>query len=73
MNGLVEWQFDEGAPRAGLFRAEASLKLAESAVDQILAALHGVMPASTVNRAAWERSTSRRPNCKSAVRTIALS
>lgn len=54
------------SPHVAGTTVEASLKLAQSAVDQILAALDGVMPASPVNPAAWEGSRSRRPKCTSA-------
>jgi hypothetical protein len=40
---------------------EASLLLARSAADQILAALRGDLPAFPVNKTAWEGSRSRRP------------
>ena len=40
---------------------EASLLLARSAAEQILAALEGTLPAFPVNRAAWEGARSRRP------------
>jgi phosphoglycerate dehydrogenase-like enzyme len=41
---------------------EASFKLARSAVDQMMAALRGNMPASPINPVAWEVPQSRRPN-----------
>src|SRR5262249_2512164 len=40
---------------------ETSAKLAQSAVDQIMTALRGIMPASPVNQIAWEGPHSRRP------------
>ncbi len=40
---------------------EASLQLAQSAADQIAAALSGALPASPVNPSAWEGVRSRRP------------
>ena len=40
---------------------EASLQLARSAADQILAALEGLLPAFPLNPAAWDGSQSRRP------------
>jgi phosphoglycerate dehydrogenase-like enzyme len=54
------------SPHVAGTTVEASFKLAQSAVDQILAALDGVVPASPVNPAAWEGSNSRRPKCASA-------
>jgi phosphoglycerate dehydrogenase-like enzyme len=47
---------------------ETNIQLARSAVDQIFACLHGAMPASPVNRSAWEGPHSRRPESDSAVR-----
>jgi phosphoglycerate dehydrogenase-like enzyme len=40
---------------------EATLQLAQSAADQILASLRGDMPAFPVNRTAWDGPRSRRP------------
>jgi phosphoglycerate dehydrogenase-like enzyme len=52
------------SPHIAGMSVETSFQLAHSAVDQIMAALRGVMPASPVNRRAWEGLQSRRPNGK---------
>lgn len=49
------------SPHIAGLTIEASARLAQSAVDQIMAALNGSEPRFPVNPAAWEGSASRRP------------
>lgn len=49
------------SPHVAGATVEASLLLARSAAEQILAALGGTMPAFPINRTAWEGARSRRP------------
>ena len=49
------------SPHVAGTTVEASVQLARSAADQILAALSGTLPAFPVNKVAWEGPKSRRP------------
>jgi phosphoglycerate dehydrogenase-like enzyme len=49
------------SPHVAGTTVEAGLKLAQSGVEQIWAALCGIQPASCLNAAAWEGVASRRP------------
>ena len=50
------------SPHVAGATVEASLLLARSAAEQILAALAGTMPAFPINKTAWEGAHSRRPH-----------
>ena len=50
------------SPHVAGATVEASLLLARSAAEQILAALAGTMPAFPINKMAWEGAHSRRPH-----------